>query len=255
MPNLKLEMRHLEAGHVVVAGSDEVGRGALGGPVTAGVVVVDTSTGRQPGGLRDSKLLTPEQREALVPRIERWALAWGVGHASASEIDEIGILRALRLAGERALRRLPDQPDLVILDGNYDWFRRPARCESGLSCPSAQRVELKVKADLYCSSVAAASVLAKVARDQIMREMSVDYPDYGWFENKGYATPTHMEALRTLGPCPEHRLSWRLGGEQQLFSIEELDEIPLNDAALDAAVDDHMALSAGKSRGTSSETL
>jgi ribonuclease HII len=229
VPNLKLERRRLEAGHVVIAGSDEVGRGALGGPVSTGVVVVDASTGRQPRGLRDSKLLTPEEREALVPRIERWAVAWGVGHASASEIDQIGILRALRLAGERALAQLPELPELVILDGNYDWFRRPARCEAGIGHPTARQVELKIKADLHCSSVAAASVLAKVARDQMMREMSVDYPDYGWFDNKGYATPLHMEALRTLGPCAEHRLSWRLGGEQRLFSPEELDDVSIDE--------------------------
>lgn len=229
VPNLKLEWSHLEAGHVLVAGSDEVGRGALGGPVTAGVVVVDVTTTRQPRGLRDSKLLTPTEREKLVPRIEKWALAFGVGHASASEIDQIGILRALRLAGERALAQLPESPAMVILDGNYDWFRRPARCHAGVEFPSARNVQLKIKADLHCASVAAASVLAKVARDQIMREMSVDYPDYGWFENKGYATPHHMEALRTIGPCPEHRLSWRLGGDQQLFSIDNLDCMPLDD--------------------------
>jgi ribonuclease HII len=222
-------MGHFEAGHVLVAGSDEVGRGALGGPVSAGLVVVDATVSRQPRGLRDSKLLTPAEREALVPRIERWALAFAVGHASASEIDQIGILRALRLAGERALAQLPELPGLVILDGNYDWFRRPARCEAGMSCPAAPLVQLKIKADLHCSSVAAASVLAKVARDQIMREMADDYPDYGWFDNKGYATPQHMEALRALGPCQEHRLSWRLGGEQQLFSPDELDSLPIDD--------------------------
>jgi ribonuclease HII len=246
-PNLKLEKVHLDAGHATVGGSDEVGRGALGGPVTTGVVVVNASTGRQPRGLRDSKLLSPEDREALVPRIEHWAVAWAVGHASASEIDQIGILRALRLAGERALAQLPALPDLVILDGNYDWFRRPSRCSTSVCYPTASRVELKVKADLYCSSVAAASVLAKVARDQIMRDMSVSYPEYGWFENKGYATPLHMEALRTLGPCTEHRLSWRLGGEQRLFSPEDLDdfddldEVPLDELAVSGAGDGRTA--------------
>ncbi len=222
-PNLKLEQSLLAEGHALLAGSDEVGRGALSGPVTAGVVVVDAATRRQPNGLRDSKLLTPAEREALVPRIQRWAVAFGVGHASAAEIDRFGILAALRLAGERALGRLSDPPRLVLLDGNYDWFTRPPRPvpapdEPAVGCgadPLAtragpERVVLRVKGDLACASVAAASVLAKVERDRLMTDLAGSYPEYGWEENKGYATPHHSAMLRELGPTDEHRRSWRL---------------------------------------------
>lgn len=232
-PTLRTERALLADGHVAVVGSDEVGRGALSGPVTAGVVVVDASTRRQPAGLRDSKLLAPEEREALVPRIRRWAVAFAVGHASAAEIDRFGILAALRLAGERALGKLPAPPTLVLLDGNYDWYTRPPcpRGDGGLGCgadPSGVRavpgsVVLRVKADLACASVAAASVLAKVERDRMMVELSESYPDYGWHENKGYSTPFHTAALRELGPCEEHRRSWRfacLEGEQLELALE-----------------------------------
>lgn len=213
-PNLRTERAWLDGGHVVVAGSDEVGRGSLGGPVTVGVVLVDVSTGRPPGGLRDSKLLAPAAREALVPRIQRWALAWAVGHASALEIDRIGILRALRLAGERALQQLPAEPTAMLLDGTYDWWRRPARCTSSPYGPgwSLPHVEVRAKADLTCASVAAASVLAKVERDALMVELAERHPHYGWDVNKGYATPAHRRALDEVGPCEEHRRSWSLGG-------------------------------------------
>lgn len=222
-PNLKLELSWLAEGHAVVAGSDEVGRGPLAGPVSAGVVLVDAGTGRQPNGLRDSKLLTPQQRERLVPRIRDWALAWGVGHASAQEIDAIGILRALRLAGERALAALPAEPDVVLLDGNYDWFTRPARSHTSPRAAAPSRVELLVKADLVSSSVAAASVLAKVERDRIMTAMAQCHPGYGWHSNKGYSTPDHYAALRALGPCEEHRRTWNLTPCEQLELAELLD--------------------------------
>lgn len=225
VPNLRLERSWLAAGHAAVAGSDEVGRGALGGPVSAGVVVVDGSTRRQPSGLRDSKLLAAQAREALVPRIERWAVAWAVGHASAAEIDAIGILRALRLAGERALSSLPQPPpQLVLLDGNYDWFTRPLPFNHLPVAAVPGRVELRVKADLAHASVAAASVLAKVARDHLMEDLALSYPDYGWDENKGYATPRHTAALIELGPCVEHRRSWRfrcLEAEQLALGFDD----------------------------------
>ena len=223
-PNLKLEQAWLADGHVVVAGSDEVGRGPLAGPVTAGVVLVDASTGRQPNGLRDSKLLTPEQREKLAPRIRDWAVAWGVGHASAQEIDTIGILRALRLAGERAMAQLPVEPDLVLLDGNYDWWSRPARCLTSPRTGPPAKVVIKIKADVFCASVAAASVLAKVTRDRIMVELSEHHPGYNWHSNKGYSTPDHYAALRALGPCEQHRLTWNLTPAEQLELEGLLDE-------------------------------
>jgi ribonuclease HII len=220
-PTLRTEQAHLAEGHRLVAGVDEVGRGALGGPVSVGVVVVDAATCRQPRGLRDSKLLLPAERTALVPRIERWATAFAVGHASSVEIDTIGILAALRLAGERALAALP-APDVVILDGNYDWLTRPQRSLfHSVHSPVAddQRVELKIKGDMVCASVSAASVLAKVERDGLMCELAKSYPAYGWDENKGYATPGHLAVLRDIGPCDQHRLSWRLTGPQDLSEL------------------------------------
>jgi ribonuclease HII len=254
-PDLKLEKALLAEGNLLVAGSDEVGRGALSGPVTAGVVVVDASTRRQPSGLRDSKLLSPAEREALVPRIERWAVAFGVGHASAAEIDRFGILAALRLAGERALGRLAEPPRLVLLDGNYDWYTRPPRpLQAFPDGPAAagcgadprarralpERVVLRVKGDLACASVAAASVIAKVARDRLMTELAASYPEYGWDENKGYATPHHSSMLRELGPTEEHRRSWRLS----CFRPEQL-ELDLALDGLDCDADAQLQANEG----------
>lgn len=211
-PNLVTERAHLDGGHLAVGGSDEVGRGSLAGPVSVGIVVVDASTGRQPAGLRDSKLLSCAAREELVPRIHRWAVAVAVGHASADEIDRIGLMRALRLAGERALAALPSLPSMVLLDGNFDWYRRPDRCLDSPLAQHSSEVELRIKADLHCSSVAAASVVAKVERDRLMTGMHDNFPEYGWSLNKGYATPEHMAALRDRGPSCQHRRSWRLPG-------------------------------------------
>ncbi|MGO8877102.1 MAG: ribonuclease HII [Acidimicrobiales bacterium] len=209
-PNLKLEREMLAEGNCFVAGCDEVGRGSLGGPVSVGMVVVNAATRRPPAGLRDSKLLAPHVRESLVSRIESWSCCWAIGHASAAEIDEIGILRALRLAGERALALLKVRPNLVLLDGNYDWFTRPERSMSSPTEIEPEQVTLKVKADLTCASVAAASVIAKVARDRHMVELADRYPWYGWRSNKGYAAPEHRAALLEVGPCEEHRKSWHL---------------------------------------------
>jgi len=209
-PNLKIEREMLSLGHLFVAGCDEVGRGSLGGPVSVGMVVVDATTKRPPTGLRDSKLLPPPVRESLVPRIESWSCSFAIGHSSAAEIDSIGILRALRLAGERALAALRVKPDVVLLDGNYDWFTRPEPSACSPARIEAQQVTLKVKADLTCASVAAASVIAKVARDRYMVELAQRYPRYGWQANKGYAAPEHRAALLEVGPCDEHRKSWHL---------------------------------------------
>lgn len=214
-PSLRVERALQRDGHRVLAGMDEVGRGALAGPVSVGVVVIDESCRSAPTGVADSKLLTPPAREALVPRIRRWCLAHAVGHAWPREIDEVGIIAALRLAGTRALAGLPVAPDLVILDGNHDWLTPPeqvglfAYADDG---PSAPPVTTMVKADLRCSSVAAASVLAKVTRDAIMVELAGEHPAYHWSDNKGYAAPEHLAALATHGPCAAHRRSWRLPG-------------------------------------------
>jgi len=231
-PNLKLERQLLAGDRIRIAGCDEVGRGSLGGPVSVGLVVVDWTTRRPPTGLRDSKLLPPAVRESLVPRIESWSSCWGIGHASANEIDEIGILRALRLAGERALASLRLRPDLVLLDGNYDWLTRPERSAASPSAVGPDQVTLKVKADLTCASVAAASVIAKVARDRLMVDLARWYPDYGWHSNKGYAAPEHRAALLEVGPCAQHRRSWRL-----LVSDDQADResVEMDVANLEAA--------------------
>ncbi len=200
----------------MLGGMDEVGRGALAGPVSVGLVLIDETCRSAPQGVRDSKLLAPQAREVLVPRIERWALAHAVGHASAAEIDEIGIIAALRLAGTRALAACGVRPDLVILDGNHDWLTAPEDVGlfafTGDDPAPTPPVTTMVKADLRCSSVAAASVLAKVTRDARMVALGGEHPAYGWVENKGYAAPEHLDALRRLGPSRWHRTSWRLPG-------------------------------------------
>ena len=218
-PTLRTEKRLLREGaHALLAGMDEVGRGALGGPVSVGVALVDVDMRTAPSGLRDSKLLTPEARQRLAPRLRRWCLGWGVGHASAQEIDAVGILAALRMAGERALAELPVRPDLVLLDGNHDWLHRPLPEPTLFDAPPAvprprsepPPVRTMIKADLRCAAVAAASVLAKTTRDALMVELGRRHPAYGWAENKGYSSPVHLDALRELGPCEEHRRSWNL---------------------------------------------
>lgn len=222
-PSLRVERALLRSGAVQVCGMDEVGRGALSGPVSVGVVVVDARS-RSLAGVRDSKLLAPHVREALVPDIQRWAVDWAVGHASAEEIDAVGIIAALRLAGLRALCALRTAPDAVILDGSHDWLSPPAQeslfddggvrgaSEESVRLPDGVAVHTRVKADMTCTSVAAASVLAKVERDARMCTLHAEHPDYAWAENKGYASADHLDALRRLGPTVEHRRSWRLPG-------------------------------------------
>jgi ribonuclease HII len=220
-PSLRVERALQREGHRLLAGMDEVGRGALAGPVSVGVVVIDDVCRSAPVGVKDSKLLSHQMRERMVPKIQRWATAHAVGHASPCEIDRLGIMVALRLAGTRALAelaRLSVIPDLVILDGNHDWLTDPERVgllgfvkvsAGGAPCVP---VRTMVKADLFCSSVAAASVLAKVERDAMMVALAVEVPDYAWQLNKGYSAPEHFAALQAHGPSVHHRRSWRLPG-------------------------------------------
>ncbi|WP_066642304.1 ribonuclease HII [Serinicoccus hydrothermalis] len=213
-------------GYTVLVGMDEVGRGALAGPVSVGVVAIDATCRSAPQGVKDSKLLTPAAREGLVPRIRRWAHGHGVGHAWPAEIDATGIMAALRLAGERALAQLGElRPDLVLLDGNHDWLTDPGRVGLlGLvDGPEPPPVRTMIKADLRCSSVAAASVLAKVERDGLMVEAArqEEHAPYLWEHNKGYAAPEHQEALRRLGPCTWHRRSWNIPAAGALPAREE----------------------------------
>ncbi len=225
-PDLRHERALLRAGARVVVGMDEVGRGALAGPVTVGAVAVDLRTRACPQGVADSKLLTPVARERLLPALSRWGTARAVGHAGPDEIDALGIVAALRLAGRRALAQLTVRPDVVLLDGSHDWLSAPRQPELDLTGAAASgaviardasgdalddvAVRLRVKADRVCASVAAASVLAKCARDSLMVALAAEHPAYGWAENKGYGAPEHLDALRTLGPTPLHRCSWRL---------------------------------------------
>ncbi len=223
-PSRRLERVLLASGHRLVAGMDEVGRGALAGPVTVGVVVVDDTTGRTPAGLRDSKLLRPHVRERLCGPIRRWARASAVGHAGPDEIDRYGIIAALRMAGNRALARLAEEgvvPDVVVLDGKHDWLTHPPHMPplpvSGPQLP----VVMRIKGDLTVTSIAAASVLAKCERDAMMTELHETYPAYGWHGNKGYSAPEHAAALREHGPCELHRRSWSLP-QSEVYETEEL---------------------------------
>lgn len=216
-PSLRLERSLLRERCTVLACVDEVGRGALSGPVSVGVVAVTVDTRTAPQGVRDSKLLSPELRRRLAPRIRRWAETHGgghgVGHATPTEIDDVGIMAAMRLAARRALADLSVAPDLVLLDGNHDYLSLPAQASllDAVEEPLPP-VVTAVKADLRCAAVAAASILAKTSRDALMVELAREHPEYGWHENKGYASPAHVEALRVHGPSPHHRRSWSLPG-------------------------------------------
>lgn len=214
-PSLRVERQLLRAGRTALACSDEVGRGALSGPVTIGMVLVTEQTRTAPQGVRDSKLLSPAAREALVPKIRRWAPVHGVGHASPAEIDQYGIIAAMRLAGHRALAQLTVRPDAVLLDGNHDYLSVPE--QSALFGPpdlsdDVPPVTTMIKADLRCAAVAAASILAKTTRDALMVELALQHPQYGWELNKGYSAPEHIAALAQHGPSVHHRRSWSLPG-------------------------------------------
>jgi ribonuclease HII len=218
-PSLRFERTLLRGGVRHLAACDEVGRGALSGPVTIGIVVISSATRTAPHGVRDSKLLTPEARERLVPKIQRWASCWAVGHATPAEIDEFGIIPALRLAGHRALGQLALAPDQVLLDGNHDYLTPPEQ-DALFGAPTpleglAEHVPpvlTRIKADLTCAAVAAASILAKTTRDALMAELDLQHPEYCWAENKGYSAPAHIDALARFGPTAHHRRSWSLPG-------------------------------------------
>ncbi|MET0297556.1 MAG: ribonuclease HII [Microbacterium sp.] len=214
-PRLTLERRLLKE-HPILIACDEVGRGALAGPVAVGAAVIDAPRSRQrvPKGLRDSKLVPELRRPDVAARAASWVSASAVGWATSAEIDEIGIMRALGLATIRALADLRDlgvvpEEGVVILDGNYDYIT--AAGASGL------RVQPVIKADRDCASAAAASVIAKVARDAHMRDLHGELPVYGWERNKGYASPDHREAIRAHGISAHHRASWSIADAPTLF--------------------------------------
>ncbi|MGW6461970.1 ribonuclease HII [Streptomyces sp. NPDC055078] len=181
-------------GAKIIAGVDEVGRGAWAGPVT--VCAAITGLRRAPAGLTDSKLLSPRRRERLAAELESWVTAHALGHASPEEIDEQGMTAALRLAASRALDALPVRPEAVILDGKHDYLGNP------------WRVRTVIKGDQSCVAVAAASVIAKVYRDARMAELPGEFADFAFAANAGYPSPVHRAALEERGPTPYHRLSW-----------------------------------------------
>ncbi len=210
---LVIERPLLERGDVVV-GVDEVGRGALAGPMTVGAVVV-TDLASPPKDLNDSKLLTPARREALVTPIENWAAAWSLGSVSAAEIDAWGLRLALAVAATRAIDGLSIRPTHALLDGSFNLLRAPLDVAfDAVAPPRLSYDELPVttvvKGDRRSATIAAASVLAKVHRDRLMVEMGAEFERYCWDQNKGYGAPRHLQALREDGPCRHHRLTWRL---------------------------------------------
>ncbi|MFM1786263.1 MAG: hypothetical protein RL228_213 [Actinomycetota bacterium] len=214
-PDLSLE-RELFKDNNLIVGIDEVGRGAYAGPVTVGVCVIDVNCTSVPVGLKDSKLLTLINREKLIPNIAHWALSTAVGDAQPNEIDEIGMTAALRLAANRALNSLSVVPDIAILDGSHNWLAPPTR--DLFSEPPAEpeylgNVVMKVKADMSCASVAAASVVAKVHRDALMRQYEAQFPGYGFADNVGYGTSAHRVAISEKGLTAIHRHSWKLSSE------------------------------------------
>jgi len=189
-----------------IAGLDEVGRGPLAGPVVAAAVVLPR--GFFHPDIKDSKLLTATQREKLAPLIRSNAASWGLGVVEAEEIDRINILKASLLAMAKACEALRPRPDYLLVDGNQEISREllQAISRSGGSPPPQKTI---IKGDRLCLSIAAASIIAKVARDRIMVELDKSYPAYGFASHKGYGSAAHLEALRRFGPSPIHRRSFR----------------------------------------------
>lgn len=199
-PTLRVEGRCFADGCVAVAGVDEVGRGAWAGPISVGIAVVTAGCGRGiPRGVRDSKQLTWAERETLFAPLGRAVASWAVGHASNDECDELGMTAAQRLAAHRALDQLDVAPDMLLVDGKFDFLT-----DGGHRLP----VRMIVKGDTSSKAIAAASVLAKVTRDRMMALEAEHYPWYGFESNRGYPAPFHKMALAAWGCTPIHRRSW-----------------------------------------------
>ena len=192
-PGLAVERELWESGREIVVGVDEVGRGSWAGPLTIGAAVVPKD--RRIYKLRDSKQLTEPEREALFDRIAEWCDAWSIGHASHAECDRLGMSAAQKLAAKRAIESLGLSPDAVILDGRWDFVGHPV-------------TRKLIRGDAKCLSIAAASILAKVTRDRIMRAQADNFPGYNFEANKGYPCPQHKIALQGYGPSAIHRRSW-----------------------------------------------
>ncbi|HXE90082.1 MAG TPA: ribonuclease HII [Terriglobales bacterium] len=216
---LRFERQAWTAGAQLVAGVDEAGRGALFGPVVAAAVILDP---RRPiRGLRDSKLIAEDRREELAESIRRRALGFAVAAVDAARIDEINIYQASRLAMRDAVLQVSPAPDFLLVDA----------MRLDCDCPQTSIIH----GDARCASIAAASILAKVERDRILRELDAQFPAYGLASNKGYSTPQHLDSLRRVGPSPLHRRSfapvWNCAQEPLAFMVED-DDLG---AALDAA--------------------
>jgi ribonuclease HII len=194
-PQRGAERELWDQGYDVVVGLDEVGRGAWAGPLMVGAAVLPRD--RRVYGVRDSKLLTEEERERLFERIASWCTAWAVGWATQAECDELGMTPAQKLAARRAIEGLAMPVDAAVVDGRWDFVDG-----------AVAHVDRRVKADLTCLSVAAASILAKVTRDRIMREQAEHYPHWHFDTNKGYPCPLHKTALQGYGPSAIHRRTW-----------------------------------------------
>jgi ribonuclease HII len=193
VPGLGVERSLWAEGHEVVVGVDEVGRGAWAGPISVGAAVLPPD--RRVYRVRDSKQLTEVERERLFDRVARWCRAWAVGHASQQECDTLGMSAAQKLAARRAIESLGLVPDQVLVDGSWDFAAAGA----------AHRL---IKGDATCLSIAAASILAKVTRDRLMRGEAEHFPLYDFDHNKGYPCPRHKRALRAWGPSAIHRRTW-----------------------------------------------
>ena len=210
--SLDSERRIFERGNRFVIGIDEVGRGAIAGPVAVGVSLIDKTNPALeawPEKLQDSKLMTPKSRSEIASPLMEWVSSYAVGFSTNKEIDELGISEALRLAAVSALdelfkdaktrKTIAEDGAVILLDGSQNWL---GKVSYGLD------VQVQVKADTNCVSVAAAAVLAKVSRDSLMQELDTQNPGYGLAGHKGYASAAHIAALRALGPTDIHRVTW-----------------------------------------------
>jgi ribonuclease HII len=207
-PSLELELELL-ATYSAVIGVDEVGRGSIAGPVAVGAAIFTrASDSNFPNGLRDSKLIAEKARNEIANETKAW-VKHSVGMQSAAEIEQFGISKALQRAAVLAIEPLLQNGAVVLLDGSHNF----------LAGVLAVPVVTKTKADRDCAIVSAAALCAKVERDSLMRELHVSYPFYDWDSNKGYASESHIAALRAMGPSKEHRLSWltKILGAEELF--------------------------------------
>jgi len=219
-PSLELEKEFFSQGIKTLAGVDEVGRGCIAGPVSIGIAVISREVAEFPKGLNDSKLLSPNKRESLIPEIQNWVVDYAVGHSSNKEIDKHGLTNALKLAAARAFISLEALPEVIILDGKHNWLQidsnelfldRIIAEELGRFANVIEKITVitKTKADQTCAVVSAASVLAKVERDGLLTELAKKAPVYEWQNNKGYASAGHLEAIEKYGASEHHRITWK----------------------------------------------